>query len=269
MKKFIFTLGTTALLSSSFAMGASAHETYQVQTGDTLWGIAQNHNVSVDQLKENNQLSNDIIFPSQELNVSNIKEVTHTVKPGDTLWAIASHYGVTVPEIMNWNTMSSDAIYPGDNLTLQVNAATAEQQPVQPVAQQPVKEAPQPEPQPQAAQPSEPVEQEPQESQEEQQGVVVKNEMTVTATAYTADCEGCSGTTATGVDLKANPNEKVIAVDPNVIPLGSKVYVDGYGYATAADTGGAIKGNKIDVFIPSEQEAIEWGSKQVNVKIIE
>ncbi|MBM7703822.1 3D domain-containing protein [Metabacillus iocasae] len=267
MKKFIFTLGTTALLSSSFAIGASAHETYQVQKGDTLWKIAQNHNVSIDQLKENNQLSNDLIFPNQEITISTIKEVTHTVKPGDTLWAIASQHGVTVPEIMSWNNMASDAIYPGDELNIQVNGATSKQEAAQPVAQQPIEQstpkAEQKSPEAeQPAQASEPV-------QNEDQGMVVKNELTVTATAYTANCEGCSGTTATGIDLKANPNEKVIAVDPNVIPLGSKVYVDGYGYATAADTGGAIKGNKIDVFIPSKQEAIEWGNRQVNVKIIE
>src|SRR5699024_6454512 len=60
------------------------------------------------------------------------------------------------------------------------------------------------------------------------------------ATAYTASCDGCSGTTATGVDLNENSDEKVIAVDPDVIPLGSKVHVEGYGTATAADTGGDI-----------------------------
>ena len=56
--------------------------------------------------------------------------------------------------------------------------------------------------------------------------------------------------TATGLILNNNPNAKVIAVDPSVIPLGTKVYVEGYGYAVAADTGGAIKGHKIDVFFP-------------------
>ncbi|MBD5024222.1 peptidoglycan-binding protein, partial [Xanthomonas citri pv. citri] len=61
-------------------------------------------------------------------------------------------------------------------------------------------------------------------------------ELTVTATAYTANDGGISGVTATGIDLNKNPNAKVIAVDPNVIPLGSKVYVEGYGEATAADT---------------------------------
>ena len=90
----------------------------------------------------------------------------------------------------------------------------------------------------------------------------------VTSTAYTANCNGCSGTTATGVNLHANPNAKVIAVDPRVIPLGTKVYVEGYGYAIAADTGGAIKGNKIDVFFPSKQMLIDWGRKKVKIKIL-
>lgn len=93
--------------------------------------------------------------------------------------------------------------------------------------------------------------------------------MTVTATAYTAYCEGCSGTTAYGINLRENPHMKVIAVDPNIIPLGTKVWVEGYGYAIAGDTGGAIKGNKIDVFIPSHDQAMQWGVKKVKIKILD
>jgi len=92
--------------------------------------------------------------------------------------------------------------------------------------------------------------------------------LTMVATAYTANCAGGSGVTATGIDLKANPNQKVIAVDPNVIPLGSKVYVEGYGTAIAADTGGAIKGNRIDVFIPDYRSAVAFGRKTVQVDIL-
>ncbi|MFT8323207.1 MAG: ubiquitin-like domain-containing protein [Bacillus sp. (in: firmicutes)] len=93
-------------------------------------------------------------------------------------------------------------------------------------------------------------------------------DMYVNSTAYTASCNGCSGYTATGINLKANPNAKVIAVDPNYIPLGTKVYVEGYGYAVAADTGSAIKGKKIDVFFATKAEAYRWGSKPVNIKVI-
>ena len=97
----------------------------------------------------------------------------------------------------------------------------------------------------------------------------VGKELIVSSTAYTANCNGCSGTTATGVNLRANPNARVIAVDPSVIPLGTKVYVEGYGYAVAADTGSAIKGHKIDVFFPSKSTAYRWGSKKVKIKILE
>lgn len=93
--------------------------------------------------------------------------------------------------------------------------------------------------------------------------------MTMEATAYGPDCYGCSGITATGLDVRSG-NHKVIAVDPNVIPLGTKVHVEGYGYAVAADTGGAIKGNIIDVLMESEAKAnSEWGRRQVKVTILE
>lgn len=93
-------------------------------------------------------------------------------------------------------------------------------------------------------------------------------EFYVEATAYTASCAGCSGITATGINLLANPSMKLIAVDPRVIPLGSKVWVEGYGYAVAGDTGGAIKGNKIDIFVQSNSQASTWGRKKVRIKVL-
>ncbi|WIY61108.1 cell wall-binding protein EntA [Bacillus arachidis] len=99
-------------------------------------------------------------------------------------------------------------------------------------------------------------------------------ELTVVATAYTAHPSENGGTyggrvlTAMGHDLTANPNMKMIAVDPKVIPLGSKVWVEGYGEAIAGDTGGAIKGNRIDVLVGSDSAADKWGRKTVKVKIL-
>jgi uncharacterized protein YabE (DUF348 family) len=93
-------------------------------------------------------------------------------------------------------------------------------------------------------------------------------ELYVSSTAYTANCSGCSGITATGYNLKRNPSAKVIAVDPSVIPLGTKVYVEGYGYAIAADTGSAIRGNKIDVFFSSMSQAYKWGVRKVKIRIL-
>lgn len=92
--------------------------------------------------------------------------------------------------------------------------------------------------------------------------------MYMNATAYTAHCTGCSGITATGINLAANPNLKVIAVDPSVIPLGSKVWVEGYGYAIAGDTGGAIKGNRIDLHVPNDAVAKKFGRRQVKIKVL-
>lgn len=91
--------------------------------------------------------------------------------------------------------------------------------------------------------------------------------MYVTSTAYTAYCAGCSGRTATGINLRKYPNKKVIAVDPLVIPLGSKVHVQGYGTAIAGDTGGAIRGKRIDVFQKSKKAAINWGRRTVKVTV--
>lgn len=87
----------------------------------------------------------------------------------------------------------------------------------------------------------------------------------VRATAYTPYDPGCTGITATGI----RADKGVVAVDPRVIPLGSKVYVPGYGVAIAADTGGAIKGNRLDVCYNSLSEAYTWGVKHVPVYILE
>lgn len=90
----------------------------------------------------------------------------------------------------------------------------------------------------------------------------------VEATAYTPYCTGCSGISAAGINLRANPNLKLIAVDPRKIPLGTKVWVEGYGYAIAGDTGGAIKGNRIDVLMQTKQQAYSWGRKRVKIKVM-
>ncbi|EJS07429.1 hypothetical protein IKO_02335, partial [Bacillus cereus VDM034] len=100
-----------------------------------------------------------------------------------------------------------------------------------------------------------------------------KRELTVVATAYTADPSengtyGGRVLTAMGHDLTANPNMRIIAVDPKVIPLGSKVWVEGYGEAIAGDIGSAIKGNRIDVLMGSKSKAMNWGRQTVKVKVL-
>lgn len=94
-----------------------------------------------------------------------------------------------------------------------------------------------------------------------------KDVIYVTSTAYSHQ-DTKSDFTALGYNIKKNKNMKLIAVDPAVIPLGSKVWVEGYGEAVAGDTGGAIKGHKIDVLMPSTSKAKAWGRKTVKIKIL-
>jgi 3D (Asp-Asp-Asp) domain-containing protein len=186
LKKFLLYICSASFLVFGFSGAASAAGTYQVKSGDTLWGIAKKNKVSISQIKGWNHLKSDKIKPKQVLKLSG----TATKAPAKK----------TVAKRTTVKTTAYKTI-------------------------------------------------------------------TVKATAYTASCKGCSGITTTGINLKKNPKAKVISVDPRVIPLGSKVYVDGYGYAVAGDKGGGIKGNSIDVFIPSKSAALKWGRKSVKVKI--
>lgn len=91
-----------------------------------------------------------------------------------------------------------------------------------------------------------------------------KKKFSCTATAYSNHSN-----TATGrVPVRNEGGLSTIAVDPSVIPLGSKVYVDGYGYAIAADTGSAIKGDKVDLYLNSSGECNNWGRRSVNVLVV-
>jgi 3D (Asp-Asp-Asp) domain-containing protein len=92
-------------------------------------------------------------------------------------------------------------------------------------------------------------------------GEQVVRTLRVTATAYTRT--GCQ--TASGVW----PYVGGVAVDPSVIPIGSKLYIDGYGPAKAVDTGGMIRGNRIDLFFDTESECEAWGRRPVTVTIME
>lgn len=85
--------------------------------------------------------------------------------------------------------------------------------------------------------------------------------MEMIATAYTYTGHN----TASGV----SPHFGVVAVDPQVIPLGTRLYVEGYGYARALDVGPAITGNKIDVFLETAEEARRWGVRRVKVFVLE
>ena len=288
MNKLVAAVATTGVLFTGTAAVHVSADEYEVQNNDTLWSIANKYNTSVDNLMNVNELDSTIIHSGQKLSVdSEDQEETYVVEEGDTLGQIAANYDVTVDEIMDWNDLSDTLINIGQELTIkgvavnqEANAEAApEPEPEEAVEEE--AEAVEEEAAPEAeAEAEEPAEEQNEESTEPEPEAETTSEessapasdgesISVTATAYTADCEGCSGVTATGMDLKANPEQKVIAVDPNVIPLGSEVYVEGYGKAVAADTGGAIKGDKIDVHVPNADEANSWGVRTVNVEVLD
>lgn len=90
--------------------------------------------------------------------------------------------------------------------------------------------------------------------------------LTMQATGYSTAEKNASAYSALGINLKQNP--KCVAVDPSVIPLGSLLWVSGYGVAIAGDTGGAIKGKIIDLHFSTVQQAVSWGRRTVTVKIL-
>ncbi|WP_080145645.1 3D domain-containing protein [Marinilactibacillus piezotolerans] len=91
--------------------------------------------------------------------------------------------------------------------------------------------------------------------------------VTVEATAYSRNQASLGNITYSGIDLRENPN--VIAVDPSFIPLGSRIYVPGYGEFVAGDTGGAINGNRIDIHMESLDAAWSFGRRTIEVQILD
>jgi 3D (Asp-Asp-Asp) domain-containing protein len=87
--------------------------------------------------------------------------------------------------------------------------------------------------------------------------------LNVWATSYTGNCPGCSGRTFSGTEVKRG----TIAIDPKVISLGTRIYVPGYGFGVAEDTGGAIKGNKIDLGFETLSD--QWSARWVEIYLLE
>ncbi len=294
MIKKIISIVPVAMLSATLGANAQA-ATITVQKGDTLWDLSRAHNTSVENIKTLNHITTNLIHPGDVLTIAQ----QYTVKQGDTLWDIALDHQVTVSQIKEWNQLHTDLIHPGLNLSIingtKTNTAVTDKA-IKPAAhaaketttsvtnnttamegkpeetvsstsnttsKDSASEVAAPSTSNTASKENAP------EATAPSKNNTASKELIVEASAYTASCEGCSGITATGINLKTNPNAKVISVDPTVIPLGSKVYVEDYGEAIAGDTGGAIKGNRIDVFFPSQQDAINFGVKQLKVTILD
>lgn len=260
------------IVSANEQNDSSAEEIYKI-----LYPVYEEDEGSIEDIPFIDLFAGGIPLFYPPLELTKEAEQTHIVSEGDNLYRIALNYGIQLEMLMAWNGLSNDLIHPGDELIIKGGeAADVIGTAMMPETVKVASIVPEKETKTVlAAQPETKTETKTKTDSEKPVSAPVISappdsgiEMMVTATAYTAYCKGCSGTTATGIDLRSNPERKVIAVDPSIIPLGTRVWVEGYGEAIAGDVGGAIKGHKIDVFIPSYESAMQWGVKKVKIKVI-
>ncbi|MDZ5711429.1 C40 family peptidase [Jeotgalibacillus haloalkalitolerans] len=140
MKKWVRTaVATTAIAATISGLGSQAFaSTYKVSSGDTLWKIALENQTSVNQIKQLNDLTSDIIFPNQLLKLSgeavsssntgsttSVSGSTYVVKAGDTLYGIALKTNTSLSSIRSLNNLTSHLIYPGQSLKLEGSVHTS------------------------------------------------------------------------------------------------------------------------------------------------
>lgn len=233
---------------------------YTFRWGDTLWGISQATDISVDKLVNVNDIDNrslihvgSTIYLSRDLSVISVQNgdeevVSYDVSNGD---AVETETPEEVEEAAEETVVEN----PAEEAVIQeaVEEVVEQTQP----AEETVVET----------QPEQPAEEPAEEATAQTSSSENGRWMSVEATAYSRNQPVLSNHTFTGIDLREN--SRVIAVDPNVIPLGSTIYVPGYGEYIAGDTGGAIIGNRIDIHFESLNSAIQFGRQHIDVQVFE
>ena len=220
---------------------------YTFQWGDTMWGISQATDISVDKLVNVNDIDNrslihvgSTIYLSRDLSVISVQN-------GDE-------------EVVSYDVSNGDAVETETPEEVEEAVEAAEGNVVEEaVVEEPAEEAVVEE----VVEQTQPAEESTAQTSSSENG----RWMTVEATAYSRNQPELSNHTFTGIDLREN--SRVIAVDPNVIPLGSTIYVPGYGEYIAGDTGGAIIGNRIDIHFESLDSAIQFGRQSIDVQVFE
>ena len=195
----------------------------------------------------------------------------YTIKWGDTLSVIAEATGASLDSLVQLNEIQdANLIYPGtvlrfsaDQKEVSVDNGTEEHS-YRVQNNNEVKEVEKSE----ATTPATPAT----EATETTQAAAASSNqggyyLTVEATAYSYNEAGLSNYTADGTNLVSEPN--VIAVDPSVIPLGSYVEIPGYGIFRAADTGGAIYGNRIDVHLVNLNDVYNFGRRTITIRVLQ
>lgn len=133
MKK-VLALGAAVAVSTTIAYSAEA-ASHTVESGDSLWALAEENNVTIESIKKENKLTSDIIVPGQIIEIDGEKEEVkedkkedkeetevYTIKAGDTLFEIAVEFDVTVADLKEWNNLSSDLIFEGKELIVSGDA---------------------------------------------------------------------------------------------------------------------------------------------------
>ena len=203
---------------------------YTIKWGDTLSVISEATGASLDSLVQVNEIQNaNLIYPGTVLRFSADQKEV-TVNNGSQEHSYRVQDNKEVKEVEK-----SEATTSANNETAQATQATETTQATQTT---------------QAASSS-------------QNGYY----LTVEATAYSYNEAGLSNYTADGTNLVNEPN--VIAVDPSVIPLGSYVEIPGYGVFRAADTGGAIYGNRIDVHLVNLNDVYNFGRRTITIRVLQ
>lgn len=211
-------------------------------------------------------------------------ESTYTIQWGDTLGTISKAFDVSLNEMVEVNEIADknliiagnvlhlsadkETVSVEDPATKEVKSYDVSEKPKEEKVEEPVEEQPTQEETAEApVQNEEPAAEAPQEEVQETSSSSEAGEwMSFESTGYSTQQPNLSTHTATGIDLREN--SRVIAVDPSVIPLGSQVEIEGLGVYTAGDTGSAINGNIIDIHYPTVGEALSWGRRNVNIRVL-
>ena len=262
---------------------------YTFQWGDTLWGISQATDISVDKLVNINDIDNrslihvgSTIYLSRDLSVISVQNgdeevVSYDVSNGDAVEietpeeveeaAEEAVVEEAVEEVVEQTQPAEEAVVEEAVEEVVEQTQPAEEAVVEEAVEEVVEQTQPAEETVVETQPEQP-EEEPAEEEAAQTSSSENGRwMTVEATAYSRNQPVLSNYTFTGIDLREN--SRVIAVDPNVIPLGSTIYVPGYGEYIAGDTGGAIIGNRIDIHFESLDSAIQFGRQSIDVQVFE
>ena len=222
---------------------------YTIKKGDTLYRLGKQFNVDWKEIESSNpginasslKIGAVIQIPSTTIEQEKVttKVTTYVIKKGDTLWGLAKTYGVPLEQLLSANVaLDPKRLKIGEKVQIPNVVKIASVSNTKAVTAS--------------------------------RSNILKTGY-FTLTAYTAGPESTGkspGHPEYGITFSGIPVQRdvTIAVDPNVIPLGTRVYIEGIGYRVAHDTGGAIKGNRIDVYMEDLSEALEFGVKK-NVRV--